>query len=259
MPYIKITGAETGNNKGSCKALVRYLEKENKPKTLEERELFFSHNRDFVTSRVVINHIDSNRACLGKQDAKFYMVTINPSEKELAFMANDKQKLKEYTRDVMELYAKNFNKGLEGKDLVYYAKLEDNRYYKGSDPEVKDRQAKQGEIKDGYNMHIHVIVSRKDHSNKIKLSPTTNHRSTSKGPIKGGFDRVNFKQQCEEKFDQTLKYQRQLEEQFKYHNTLKNGSEIVKQDLKYQQLDLNHHNYSEQRGKERKATNQLEI
>ena len=42
------------------------------------------------------------------------------------------------------------------------------------------------------NMHCHLIVSRKDQSNKKKLSPLTNHKNTKKGKVIGGFDRVNL-------------------------------------------------------------------
>ena len=42
------------------------------------------------------------------------------------------------------------------------------------------------------DMHAHIIVSRKDMSNKLKLSPATNHRGTQKGAVKGGFDREAF-------------------------------------------------------------------
>lgn len=43
-------------------------------------------------------------------------------------------------------------------------------------------------------------MSRKEQSNKKKLSPLTNHKNTKNGTIKGSFDRVNlFKQAAEEK------------------------------------------------------------
>ena len=44
-------------------------------------------------------------------------------------------------------------------------------------------------------MYHHLIMSRKEQSNKKKLSPLTNHKNTKNGTIKGSFDRVNlFKQ-----------------------------------------------------------------
>ena len=35
-------------------------------------------------------------------------------------------------------------------------------------------------------------MSRKEQSNKKKLSPLTNHKNTKNGTIKGSFDRVNL-------------------------------------------------------------------
>lgn len=62
-------------------------------------------------------------------------------------------------------------------------------------------------------------MSRKEQSNKKKLSPLTNHKNTKNGTIKGSFDRVNlFKQAAaaeeeeeeeEEEFDKLFNYNRQ--------------------------------------------------
>ena len=73
-------------------------------------------------------------------------------------------------------------------------------------------------------MHCHLIVSRKDQSNKIKISPQTNHRNTKKGTVKGGFDKKNLFQQAEQGFDKLFGYKRGLTETFEYCNTMKNGS-----------------------------------
>src|ERR1035438_6341903 len=91
----------------------------------------------------------------------------------------------------MDIYAGNFNgknganKNLTGGDLVYYAKLEEKRYYKGTDEAVKQRKAKQGDVIPGDNTHVHVIVSRTDKSKIIKLSPLVNDKKL--------FSRENFK------------------------------------------------------------------
>ncbi|KAA6325486.1 hypothetical protein EZS27_025308 [termite gut metagenome] len=73
-------------------------------------------------------------------------------------------------------------------------------------------------------MHCHLIISRKDQSNKKKLSLLTNHRNIKQGAIKGGFDRKNLFQQAESRFDKLFGYQRDLQETFVYGNTMKNGS-----------------------------------
>lgn len=81
------------------------------------------------------------------------------------------------------------------------------------------------------DMHAHIIVSRKDRSNTIKLSPKTNHRNTGKGAVKGGFDRTEFFRKCETGFDLRTNYRRDVKESFEYLNAMKNGTpaEIKKQ------------------------------
>ena len=90
-------------------------------------------------------------------------------------------------------------------------------------------------------MHCHLIVSRKDQTNKKKLSPVTNHKNTKNGIIKRGFDRVNLFRQAEQGFDKLFGYDRQQPESFDYHNMMKNGS-IPKQ-LKLQEQKIKHSEY----------------
>lgn len=144
MPFLNITTSDKGDNKGSCRALVYYLEKENyldkaqtQLKPVEEREFFFSHTEDQVPPHRVIAHMDGNKKKLGAKDDKFFLVNISPSQDELKHIGNDPEKLKAYAQEVMDIYAENFNKGLQSKDLVWYAKLEHNRSYKHSDREVQ--------------------------------------------------------------------------------------------------------------------------
>ena len=85
-------------------------------------------------------------------------------------------------------------------------------------------------------MHCHLIVSRKDQTNKKKLSPLTNHKNTKNGVIKGGFDRVNLFRQAEQGFDKLFGYNRQLSESFEYANTMKNGN--MDDRLKMQEQEL---------------------
>jgi hypothetical protein len=86
-------------------------------------------------------------------------------------------------------------------------------------------------------MHCHLIVSRKDQSNKVKISPLTNHRDTKKGAIKGGFDRTTLFENAEKGFDKLFGYNRQLQETFEYCNTMKNGS--ITDQLNMQERELN--------------------
>ena len=186
---------------------------------------FFDLTDDNIYKSKVIKDIDSNIGQLLKTDAKFFAIHVSPSEKELRAMGNTEQDkaeaMKRYIRKVfIPEYAKNFNKGLSGADIKFYGKIH------------FDRSRSNNEL----NMHCHLIVSRKDQTNKKKLSPLTNHKNTKNGVIKGGFDRVNLFRQAEQGFDKLFGYNRQLSESFEYANTMKNGN--IDDKLKMQEQEL---------------------
>lgn len=228
MPHINITASSSGSSAGSCGQLVEYLEKENNLKPEHKAELWFNQGRDDLRAQEVRLGIDSNTAKLKQHEAKFYLVNISPSQKELQHIGNDPQKLKEYARGVMAEYAANFQKGLSPDDVKWYGKVEYNRGYKWTDPEVKQGLNQRGEAKAGHQMHVQIIVSRKDSQNQRLLSPMTNHRGKGKseahGQKFGQFNRVEFKERSETVFDSQLGYRRDLEESFRYQNTMSNGT-----------------------------------
>lgn len=228
MPHVNITSSSSGSNAGSSGQLVEYLEKENKLKPEHKAELWFNQQRDDLRAYEVSQGIDSNTAKLKQAEAKFYLVNISPSQKELAHIGNDPQKLKDYARTVMAEYAANFQKGLGADDVKWYGKVEYNRSYKWTDPEVKQGLTQQGEAKAGHQMHVQIIVSRKDSHNQKLLSPMTNHRGQGKskahGHKFGQFNRVTFKERSEAAFDQQVGYRRELEESFRYQNTMSHGT-----------------------------------
>src|SRR5690606_13929087 len=88
--------------------------------------------------------------------------------------------------------------------------------------DVKNGNKKSGEIKEGLNSHIHIIVSRNGHDNKIKLSPLAKERghvNNSKlngKTISRGFDRDLFKLRCQNMFDKEYGYERPLNDRIEY-------------------------------------------
>ena len=224
----------TYNNAGSSRQLASYMEHED----LERIEKgiytdgFFNLTEDNIYKSKVIKDIDTNIGQLLKTDAKFYAIHVSPSEKELQAMGNTEKEqaeaMKRYIREIfIPEYAKNFNKGLSEADIKFYGKIH------------FDRSRSDNEL----NMHCHLIVSRKDQTNKKKLSPLTNHKNTKKGTVTGGFDRVNLFRQSEQGFDKLFSYNRQLSESFDYYNTMKNGSIS-------EQLELQNQNFTGEKKKE---------
>lgn len=191
-------------------------------------EGFFNLAEDNLYKSQVVKNIDNNKAQLMKTDVKFYAIHVSPSAKELQAMGATEQEqteaMKRYIREVViPEYAKNFNKGLSAEDIKFYGKIHFNRDWSENNEN---------------NMHCHLIVSRKDQSNKIKLSPLTNHKNTKKGIVKGGFDRTNLFQNVEKGFDKLFNYDRQLTETFEYCNTMKNGN--IADQLKMQEHAYEH-------------------
>ena len=227
--HIDFTPPSNGiyNNAGSSRQLANYMEHEDFERMEKGiyTEGFFNLTDDNIYKSKVIKDIDSNIGQLMKTDAKFYAIHVSPSEKELRAMGNTEQEqakaMKRYIREVfIPEYAKNFNKELSASDIKFYSKIH------------FDRNRSDNEL----NMHCHLIVSRKDQSNKKKLSPLTNHKNTKNGIVKGGFDRVNLFQQAEQGFDKLFGYDRQQTESFDYQNVMKNGSISEQFELQEQEI-----------------------
>ncbi|WP_343330513.1 DUF5712 family protein [Polaribacter staleyi] len=275
MPISKPHSTLGATNTSSCIDLAMYLEKENndldkllqKTNSIDEKreiesrkQFFFSHSKNNISTNEVISSIDKNIKKLGKKDAKYFAPTINFSQQELKHIiqsVTDKKevenvwklnareyelfndKIKEYTKLIMNNYAKNFNrenKGLKsGDDLVYFAKIEHFRKFKGTDDEVLKGIYKTGDLKPGINSHVHLIVSRKDKTQRLKLTPTTKERSTTR-TIGGntyhvGFDRMKWINMNEKSFDDFFQYKRKEREKFINQYILKNGSPKEKEAL----------------------------
>jgi len=203
-------------------------------------EGFFNLTDDNIYKSKVIKDIDSNIGQLLKTDTKFFAIHVSPSESELRAMGNTEQEkneaMKRYIREVfIPEYANNFNKELSASDIKFYGKIH------------FDRSRSNNEL----NMHCHLIVSRKDQSNKVKVSPLTNHRNTKIGVIAGGFDRTALFENVEKGFDKLFGYNRQRSETFEYCNTMKNGDIVDKLRMQERELNTPEQNFADEKEKEK--------
>lgn len=108
-------------NAGSCVKLAHYLDKES-----GSGKFFFSQNQDSVPLTEVIQKIDNNKKTLKNNQDKFYMLSYNPSQREIAHLIKevtgkdnvvalssltDKEiekvvsEFQDYVRDCMDIYA----------------------------------------------------------------------------------------------------------------------------------------------------------
>ncbi len=269
--YITITAQKTnGNYSQSSADFVAYLEKENQQLKPSELEYFFNQHGEQISAEEVVDAIDKNTAKLKKREPKFYSITINPSTRELKHLQHNKETLKRYTREIMKDYAASFNREVNGRkvtvnDILYFAKIEHQRTFKGTDKQVRENQpyanqilelrhqirriAKgeehgniqklqrkiqqlereaphqqngkrivQGMQKEGNQSHIHIIVSRKDISNSVGLSPGSKYKASevlmNGKKVKRGFDRDSFFKKAEKTFDKTFGYKRNYAESY---------------------------------------------
>ncbi|MAO41886.1 MobB family relaxase, partial [Leeuwenhoekiella sp.] len=218
-----------------------------------------------------VKEIDGNTAKLEKHEPRFYSITVSPSKYELRKLQNSSEDLKRYTRELMKDYVASFNREIKGRpvsidDIKYYAKIEHQRTFKGTDFQVKENQPfatkilqlktdirnvqegraegnikrmkkeitklesqaphqqngkriVQGMAKDGNQSHIHIIVSRKDASNRFSLSPGSKYKASdvklNGKTVKRGFDRDKFFEKAEKTFDKTFGYKRNFAETYK--------------------------------------------
>ena len=270
--YITITAQKLGGDYSQSSAdFAEYLEKENQGVEQEDVEHFFNQYGDEIDAKDVVKEIDDNTAKLKKKEPKFYSITVSPSKYELRKLQNNSEDLKKYTRAIMNDYATSFNREINGKpitvdDIIYFAKIEHQRTFKGTDKQVKENQPfatkilqlksdirkienhqldgninkmksqiiqleaeaphqqngkriVQGMKKEGNQSHIHIIVSRKDASNSVSLSPGSKYKASEvmmNGKlVKRGFDRDSFFTKAESTFDKTFGYKRNYAESYK--------------------------------------------
>jgi len=229
---IPSSGKGLSQRTGSCAGLVAYLEK-------EVPGQWFSLEREDVPVAEVTQTLDRNKRNLNRDADKYYQVVLAPSQAELRHLGSDPEKLRTYTRAAMEEYAANFGKGITGKDLVYFAKVEHERTTGPRDRAVQLGEVKRGQEKEGEQTHIHVLVSRTENlaryaerkqageierKNPYHLSPLTNHKNTERGVVVGGFERKQYSERVERAFDHAFGYERPLTETFRYAHTMQHGT-----------------------------------
>lgn len=175
---VRVLPASKGgiySNSGSSSFLVNYLQHEAREEKEPDRAIFFNQQQEGITADEVQERIDANVQGLQKGKPHFHSLVISPSQDELHHLEEDPEKLKAYTRQVMDNYAANFGgkrqKTLTGDDLIWYATIHRSRHYSGLDEAVQTGEALPRQRKEGEQTHIHVIVSARDKTMSRSLHP----------------------------------------------------------------------------------------
>jgi hypothetical protein len=185
------------------------------------------------------------------EDGKYFVSEHLLKEKESYAVKN--VVTKEFQNEKEIIYnklatAKGFDlskRPLTEKDLMWYGKVETSRKYKHNDKIILENQRslkehkgnlhrnskgeiiKVGDLKEGSQYHVHVVVSRHDKTmqnprNKISLSPLANHKEGNmNNGAQVGFDRNNFIQKSETIFDSKFSYDRPAEKSYEAYKNQK--------------------------------------
>lgn len=143
-------------------------------------------------------------------------------EHRRTFKGTDKQVRENQTFATKILQLKNEIRKIERGELegniktlkMNIAKLEEEAPH-----QQNGKRIVQGMQKKGNQSHIHIIVSRKDNSNSVSLSPGSKYKASevmmNGKKVKRGFDRDAFFEKAEKTFDATFTYTRNYAESYK--------------------------------------------
>ena len=117
-PKLQSQGLAGGPNTGSCAAYAYYLEHENlwKKDNDHRKDIipFYDQDGNAVSVGTVIDTIDANKQGLHVEDAKFFSLVINPSDKEIAKIGATREErikaLEQLVDKMMDRYAAGFGK-----------------------------------------------------------------------------------------------------------------------------------------------------
>ncbi|MGB7394409.1 MAG: MobB family relaxase, partial [Pricia sp.] len=101
------------------------------------------------------------------------------------------------------------------------------RLYREMPHKINGQPIKEGMKKPGDQMHVHIIMSRKDVTNRYSLSPGSSYRESEAKlngeTVKRGFKRDQFFEISEKTFDRLFGYDRNYVESYKARKTLKSN------------------------------------
>ncbi len=151
------------------------------------------------------------------EDIKYYA----KMEQVRTFKGTDKQiqENQPYASKILEL--KHEIREIQAGKLVGNIKKIENKIAqleKEAPHQQNGKRIVQGMQKDGNQSHIHIIVSRKDITNRHSLSPGSKHKASEVSMhgkmVKRGFNRNAFYAASEKTFDRVFKYKRNYVETY---------------------------------------------
>lgn len=212
------TSPKSGGNSGSVAPAITYFTKEDKNRDPNEICYgFFTTDETGITpeaAQELIEHKLYSKS-LSKEDSKFFHVLISFSQHELEGKS-DKELIEFAQKNFADMYLEAGKRyETDPSQLAWCAKLEKTRKYKGDDKEVLQGAKKSGQLKEGDQRHIHIVVARKTLNNR-KISPLSKHfkEGQKKGNVNKGFDQDAFRLSLQFEFDDHFSHSRKKDEQY---------------------------------------------
>lgn len=175
------------------------------------------YTRELMKDYVASFNREINGRPVRLEDIKYYAKI----EHQRTFKGNDKQVLENQPFASKILQLKNEIRKIERGEMDGNIKTREQQIAKLEKEAPHQQNGKrivQGMPKDGPQSHIHIIVSRKDASNRYSLSPGSKYKTSEVAlngkNVKRGFDRDKFFQNAEKTFDKTFGYQRNFVETY---------------------------------------------
>ncbi len=155
-------------------------------------------------------------------DIKYYAKmefsrTFGPRDKEVMDNAPYNKKIAKLNNDLRKIHRGEI-KGSPERIRQEIKSLQMEAPHK-----IGEKLIDEGLPKTGNQTHLHLIVSRKDRTNSVSLSPGSKYKASEVSlhgkTIKRGFDRDNFFSKAEKTFDRQFNYKRNFVEQYNSRKT----------------------------------------
>ncbi len=176
------------------------------------------YTRELMKDYVTAFNREINGKPISINDIKYYAKIEHTRQ----FKGTDKQVIENqpYATKILKLKQDNrkIERGtLEGNIKTNLKKIKELE--RNAPHQQNGKRILQGMKKAGNQSHIHIIVSRKDASNMVSLSPGSKYKASDvmiNGKlVKRGFDRDAFFTKAEQTFDKTFAYKRNYAESYK--------------------------------------------
>ncbi|MFS4418565.1 MobB family relaxase [Maribacter sp. 2307ULW6-5] len=171
-----------------------------------------SFNREIKGRKVTIDDIKYFAKMEHKRYFKGTDREVRQNQKIAGKILELQHELRAANKNGMEKQCKQLSKQIDDLEALAPNKLDGQRI-------------KNGMEKPGLQTHIHIIVSRKDASNSVSLSPGSKYKASDvefQGKmVKRGFDRDRFFERAEQLFDKKFDFDRSFVERYGSRKLLK--------------------------------------